>query len=132
MEGAVFYHTETLYSIGKSNIRNKGGCWQNSRDLVCKQKRITVDENFLRSLLVAPFILPGAFLLVVLIVLAAAAHVLVPAHTHLILIVLVTINLRGSDVTLGCEIFDFFTSAFSSSAFLILAASSSSSVAVTT
>merc|ERR1719278_1539277 len=60
---------------------------------VCKQKRITVDENFLRSLLVAPFILPGAFLHVVLVVLAAAAHVLVAAHTHLILVVLVTIHL---------------------------------------
>ena len=52
-----------------------------------------MDENFLRSLLVAPFLLPGAFLLVVLVVLAAAAHVLVAAHTHLIFVVLVTINL---------------------------------------
>ena len=96
----TFHHWKGKFShrdsVLASNIADKCGCWQNSRSVycVCKQKRITVDENFLRSLLVAPFLLPGAFLLVVLIVLAAAAHVLVAAHTHLIFVVLVTINLR--------------------------------------
>ena len=46
------------------------------------------------SLLIASIFIPRTFLLIVLIILAAATNVLVPAHTHLILVVLVTINLR--------------------------------------
>ena len=52
-----------------------------------------MDENFLRSLLVAPFLLSRALLLIVLVILAAAANILVAAHTHLILVVLVTVHL---------------------------------------
>ena len=89
MEGQVF--TTLRLCIGKQYC-NQGGYQQNSRG-VCKQKRITVDENFLCSLLVAPFLLPRAFLLIILVILAATANILVAAHTHLILVVLVTVHL---------------------------------------
>ena len=60
---------------------------------ICKQKRITVNEKLRNLLFVASLFVAGALLLVVIIVLAAAADILVPAHAHLLVVVLVTINL---------------------------------------
>merc|ERR1712192_226695 len=56
-----------------------------------EQKMITVDKEEISSLLlIAPLFIPRAFLLIVI---TGAAHVLVPAHSHLVLVVLITINL---------------------------------------
>merc|ERR1712181_64899 len=59
-----------------------------------EQKMITVDKEEISSLLlIAPLFIPRAFLLIVIIVITGAAHVLVPAHSHSVLVVLITINL---------------------------------------
>ena len=49
------------------------------------------------SLLIASIFIPRTFLLIVLIILAAATNVLVPAHTHLFVVILVAIDLRQCD-----------------------------------
>ena len=46
------------------------------------------------SLLIASIFIPRTFLLIVLIILAAATNVLVPAHTNLFVVILVAIDLR--------------------------------------